>query len=95
MQMVIDRQGQIHCLYGEELDLSCLGTLQIRRASIVEPEGELWFADLHPVNGPKLGPFDRRSQALQGEILWLELHLSTLSCSHALLPSTVSNQHSS
>jgi hypothetical protein len=31
-----------------------------------------WWADLGPVSGPKLGPFDRRSQALEAEREWLE-----------------------
>ena len=31
-----------------------------------------WLADLSPVNGPVLGPFDRRSEALAAELAWLE-----------------------
>jgi hypothetical protein len=79
MLMVIDSLGRIHCLYGEQLDLSSLGKLSIRRASFVEPEGDGWYADLSPVAGPTLGPFLLRSQALQAEFLWLEQHLVTLS----------------
>ena len=41
----------------------------------VEPEEQgRWLADLSPVNGPVLGPFDHRSEALQAEHDWLERH---------------------
>ncbi|MCI0640167.1 MAG: hypothetical protein L0Y70_13925 [Gemmataceae bacterium] len=45
----------------------------VERASHVEPDpvGH-WWADLAPVGGPLLGPFDRRSEALQAESTWLE-----------------------
>lgn len=78
MQMVIDASGTIHCLYGEEIDLSGLGEITIRRASFVEPVGNTWTADMSPVQGPILGPFPRRSQALQAEVKWLEQHLAAL-----------------
>jgi hypothetical protein len=79
MQLLIDAQGQVRCLYGEAIDLNCLGELTIRRASFVEPDGNAWYADLSPVAGPILGPFTHRSQAFQAEVLWLEQHLPTLS----------------
>jgi hypothetical protein len=73
MQLVIDAVGTIRCLYGEEIDLSSLGGMTIVRASHVEPnENGQWLADLSPVNGPVLGPFHRRSQALEAEARWLE-----------------------
>jgi hypothetical protein len=73
MQVVIDSTGLVRCLYDEELDLSCLGNLTIARASHVEPAKDgSWYADLSPVNGPVLGPFQRRSQALRAEVQWLE-----------------------
>jgi hypothetical protein len=75
MQMVIDARGNVHCLYGEAIDLSLLGTVSIRRASHVEPDCDgKWWANLAPVGGPMLGPFDRRSEALQLEQSWLEIH---------------------
>jgi len=75
MRLMIDPHGNIRCLYTEELDLSCFGLLAIRRASQVEPDplGQ-WWADLSPINGPRLGPFDLRSQALLAEQRWLEVH---------------------
>ena len=73
MQLVIDAVGTIRCLYGEEIDLSSLGGMTIVRGSHVEPDEDgQWFADLSPANGPFLGPFPFRSQALEAEARWLE-----------------------
>jgi hypothetical protein len=73
MQLVIDRQGNVRCVYGEEIDLAALGQLSIRRGSHVEPDSDgKWWADLSPVKGPRIGPFDRRSDALDAEGAWLE-----------------------
>jgi hypothetical protein len=47
-----------------------------RRASYVEPGKGGWNADLRPVNGPVLGPFNRRDTALQAEDNWLRQHLT-------------------
>lgn len=75
MQIIIEPSGKVRCIYNELVDLPKLGVLSMKRGSHVEPNerGE-WFADLSPVNGPKLGPFSRRSEALQAEIDWLENH---------------------
>ena len=73
MLLLIDPEGEIRCLYGEEVDLASLGVLSIRRASHVEPdENSAWWVDLSPLNGPRLGPFSRRSQALDAEEGWLQ-----------------------
>jgi hypothetical protein len=75
MQLVIDTRGLIRCLYDEALDLRTLGSLTIARASHVEPDPDgRWWADLSPVSGPRLGPFQRRSDALACERDWLEKH---------------------
>ena len=75
MQLLIDREGNARCLYGEEIDLTALGELSIRRASHVEPDANgQWWADLGPVAGPRLGPFPKRSEALAAERVWLEEH---------------------
>jgi hypothetical protein len=75
MQLVVDPQGAVHCVYGDLIDLAALGRLTIRRASRVEPDGEgRWWAELAPVGGPLLGPFARRGQALEAERAWLEEH---------------------
>jgi hypothetical protein len=73
MQLLIDPSGCTRCIYGETIDLALFGHLAVRRASHVEPNAEgNWFADLSPVNGPCLGPFRRRSEALEAERRWLE-----------------------
>jgi hypothetical protein len=75
MHLLVDPRGHVHCLYDERLDLSCLGSLHIARASSVEPDAEgQWHADLSPVGGPKLGPYRQRSEALDAERAWLEEH---------------------
>jgi hypothetical protein len=76
MLLRIDPQGNVTCLYGEALDLARLGKVSIRRASHVEPDEEgQWWADLAPAGGPRLGPFDKRSQALAAETGWLHRHV--------------------
>lgn len=73
MHMIVAADGSIHCVYDETINLPSLGKLTITRASHVEPTGQgLWCADLSPVDGPLLGPFGQRSQALAAERQWLE-----------------------
>ena len=73
MNLVIDAQGTVACVYGEAIPLADLGDLTIRRASHVEPDDTgRWWADLRPVAGPLLGPFDQRSAALTAEAVWLD-----------------------
>lgn len=73
MNLVIRPTGEITTLYHELLDLSALGAMNIARASHVEPDASgLWFAEI--VNGPKLGPFTHRSEALAAEVAWLTEH---------------------
>ena len=75
MELVIDPAGQVRCIYDELIDLNALGQPRIRRASHVEPDARgRWWADLTPVDGPTLGPFALRTQALQTERMWLEEH---------------------
>ena len=72
MQLTIDPCGTVRCIYDETIDLASLGTLNIARASHVEPDREgRWWADLQPVGGPKLGSFECRSEALAAERAWL------------------------
>ena len=73
MKLLIRPDGTVRAIYQEEIDLAALGRPTITRASHVEPTSEgRWLADLAPVGGPVLGPFDRRSEALQAEHDWLE-----------------------
>ena len=75
MQLVIEPNGEVRCIYAEVLNLTTLGAPSIRRASHVEPDQHgRWLADMQPVGGPKLGPFSYRSEALQAERDWLELN---------------------
>jgi len=72
MELVVDADGAVRCIYGEELDLRELGKLQITRASHVEPDRDgFWWADMGPVDGPVLGPFRNRREALGAERGWL------------------------
>ncbi len=73
MELVIQPNGILYCVYDEAIDLTAFGQLNVTRGSHVEPDGQgQWFADLAPVAGPKLGPFARRSEALTAERSWLE-----------------------
>ncbi len=78
MHLVVAPDGTARAIYGEIIDLAALGRPTIARASHVEPDAEgRWLADLRPVSGPVLGPFDRRSEALEAEVAWLEAHWLT------------------
>jgi len=73
MQLIALKTGEIRCLYDEVIDLTVLGTPVIARASHVEPDARgQWWANLSPVAGPQLGPFQRRTEALEAEKGWLE-----------------------
>ena len=75
MEIVVTRGGEVRCVYHDALDLKALGRLDIRRGSYVEPnESGCWTADLGPVGGPVLGPFEHRCSALAAEIAWLQEH---------------------
>jgi hypothetical protein len=75
MEMVINPEGDVRCVYGEAIPLQQLGNVSIRRGSHVEPTaGGGWSADLSPVGGPLLGPFETRSAALAAEVAWLTSH---------------------
>ena len=72
MDLIVSPDGTIRAVYAEAIDLGVLGNLVISRASHVEPdERGRWLADLTPVAGPVLGPFDLRSEALEAEQAWL------------------------
>ena len=72
MQILIEPTGNCRCVYSETIDIQQLGAADIQRGSRVEPTADgKWTADLSPVNGPVLGPFQTRSQALAAEVAWL------------------------
>jgi hypothetical protein len=73
MKLIVKPDGTVRTIYDETIDLGVLGRPTIMRASHVEPDDQgCWRADLSPVGGPVLGPFDRRSEALEAERDWLE-----------------------
>lgn len=66
-------------MYGEQIDLSRLGSLDIKRASHVEPDPKnpgKWYVDLSPVGGPTVHGYDTRAQALASEEAWLNQKMS-------------------
>ena len=77
MKLILRPDGSAVTVYGEAIDLGALGAVSIRRASHVEPtpSGE-WTADMSPMNGPVLGPFALRSEALKAEVAWLDARLA-------------------
>ena len=78
MQLVIKPTGDLIGIYDDSFAYRELGRPSIRRASHVEPDGSgRWFADLSPVDGPTLGPFDRRHEAIDAELEFLNNKLST------------------
>ncbi|MCB9951646.1 MAG: hypothetical protein H6824_11755 [Planctomycetaceae bacterium] len=78
MQLLIEPSGNCRCVYSEAIDVREIGEASIRRGSHVEPTPDgRWTADLSPVNGPLLGPFPTRSDAIDAEVEWLLEHWLT------------------
>ena len=79
MQLVIHPNGSIRCLYTEAIDLHQLGSPTMTRASVVDPDkAGRWWCDLAVIDGPTLGPFPLRSDALRAESAWLAWHWLTM-----------------
>jgi hypothetical protein len=74
--IVVGPDGTMRFIYDDSFaDLLDEGESVTTRASYVEPGKDGWTADLSPVNGPVLGPFRLRSEALAAETDWLREHL--------------------
>ena len=73
---IIAGDGQVRFIYSDALmDLMDEGDPEVRRASHVEPaKGGGWVADMSPVGGPMLGPFDTHAEAIRTERQWLREH---------------------
>ena len=72
MELVVQPDGAVRCIYDEAINLSALGRVRIKRGSHVEPDVDgRWIADLAVSGGPRLGPYYRRSDALDAERRWL------------------------
>lgn len=70
MDLVVAPNGTVTAIYAETIDLQSLGRPTITRASHVEPDTDgRWLA--HIIDGPVLGPFTKRSDALAAEVEWL------------------------
>jgi len=67
--------GTIKFIYADDLrGLMAEGKATTRRVSHVEPNQEgRWTAQI--VDGPLLGPFDTRQEALNAEVKWLKENL--------------------
>ena len=77
--MIVAATPKMKFIYKDELrPLLEMGKASVRRASHVEPCGTQWTADLSPVGGPLLGPFDLRQEALDAEVAWLAEHLGEI-----------------
>jgi hypothetical protein len=71
--LTFNEDGTSTSIYDEAIDFHELGKVSIQRASHVEPtEDGQWTADMSPVGGPVLGPFELRSVALEEEVKWLK-----------------------
>lgn len=75
-KVFILEDGTVKFLYYDELKpLLGIGKSDVKRVSHVDPimhnNSVVWYADLCPVNGPKLGPFETRELAIAAEIDWL------------------------
>lgn len=84
VEVVIRTDGTFSYIHDDDYTAAIkdVATLTFSRASHVEPmpSGQ-WTADLSPVGGPTLGPFDRRDEALAAEVEWLKKnHLFCAPC---------------
>ena len=71
-ELIIGLGGNVRMIYSELVEPHALGAPTIERGSLVEPDQNgFWWADLTPVNGPRLGPYLMRSKAIAAEIAWL------------------------
>lgn len=74
-RMMIIKKDSIQHVYSDKLKgLSNRKGVQAttKRASHVEPTSDnQWTADMSPVGGPMLGPFETRQLALDAENEWL------------------------
>lgn len=74
MEITLLVGSQVQAIYSDDAAemLKSVGNVSIARASHVEPAQGGWSADMSPVGGPVLGPFDRRGAAIDAEIAWLK-----------------------
>lgn len=76
----------VTAIYDDEIKdvLADLGEMSIKRASHVEPSGNgQWIADMSPVGGGVLGPFDFHAEAIVAEQLYLMVNIFSYRMSDA------------
>lgn len=75
--VTIDGSGRLRFVWSDSArELLMLGNGSIERASHVEPTADCrWTADLAPIGGPVLGPFETREEALTAEVDEVERRL--------------------
>jgi hypothetical protein len=86
IKFAILKGGEIRFIHDDELrPILVEGTAHVQRASHVEPsiEGTTWTADMRPVGGGILGPFNTKQEALDAEVNYLNTNLATLDLKHA------------
>lgn len=76
-EITISRDGTLTFIWTDLLvGLLSEGDATVRRASHVEPTDDgQWTADMGPMQGPVLGPYRLRGEALAAEVEWLRAHL--------------------
>ena len=73
VSIIVQPNGDLRMIYYDDIaTLLTLGDSRIVRASHVEPAAQGWTADMSPVEGPVLGPFTLRQDALDAEVAWLQ-----------------------
>lgn len=72
--VIVNDRGELSFVWDDALaPLRGLGATEIHRVSHVEPTiGGQWTADLSPIGGPLLGPFDLHAHAIEAEKEWVD-----------------------
>ena len=77
MQIIVKPTGVFISVYDDAFDYGDFCKPQIRRVSQIEPDDSGgWIADLSPINGPKLGSFDKRNEAIEAELEYVNAMLA-------------------
>lgn len=83
-EFVIRKNGNVQTIYSDDLPMDVLGAVgkaTVKRASHVEPTDDYrWTADMSPLDGPTLGPFKTRAEALRAETVWIRDNHLGLPC---------------
>ena len=83
VEVVVDAAGRLQMVHDDRLDLTDLGHVRVRRASDVEPLGDVWTGEgmawwAHMHGGPDFGPFRTRGEAIKAERVYLAAQLGRL-----------------